>query len=501
MTVPAFSRRPGEFIDVCLIVEGCYPHVSGGVSTWVDWLIRSCPDLRFGVRSLVPLGEDRRSRYPIPVNLVDFQEIVLAQSRDDDSSRPRRGSISCDSLAPILIEFLECGTLNALTQLDHAINNPQNPVPLRQLVSGPYSWSLCVATYEAIMPHASFKDFFWAWHALMGGLFSVMKTELPAAAAYHTISTGYAGLLAARATISGATNVILTEHGIYTNERRIEILMADWIVDTIDKGLGIADPRRDLRDLWIAVFESYARICYAACSHVTTLFADNQPMQRMLGAEETRLEIIPNGIDLDRFGAIPECPPDHPPTVALIGRIVPIKDIKTFLMAAAAIRDRVRNVRIVIAGSSDENPSYAEECFALAQELDLGSTVEFVGQVDVKDLLATTHVVVLTSLSEAQPLTVLEAGAAGRPCVTTDVGACREILEGPPGEEGGYIAELLAADQVADHVVRLLNDRELRQRCGDNLRRKVRRHYASADAAARYRALYGVPSAQSRKLG
>ena len=492
MTIGAFSKRPGEILDVCLIVEGCYPHVSGGVSTWVDWLMRTCPEVSFGVRSVVPSREERRSRYAFPENLVDFREIVLAHS-DAGNDRRSRDPASSDRLAALLVAFLETGTLDALCRLEQVINDPRHPLPLSDLLSGPFSWRLCVATYEALMPHASFKDFFWAWHALMGGLFSVMKAELPPARTYHTISTGYAGLLAARAALSGADNVVLTEHGIYTNERRIEILMADWIVDTVDKGLANSDERKDLRDLWVAAFESYAKACYAACSHVTTLFADNQPMQRSLGAAEARLRVIPNGIDLERYGSIPPCPPDQPPTVALIGRIVPIKDIKTFLMAAAEIARRVPGVRIVVAGSSDENPAYAEECFLLAGELGLGATVEFVGQVDVRDLLAETNVVVLTSLSEAQPLTLLEAGAAGRPCVTTDVGACREILEGPPGEEGGYIAEILAADQVADHVVRLLDDPQLLQRCGDNLRRKVQRHYASAAAAEQYRALYARP--------
>ena len=492
MTIGAFSKRPGEILDVCLIVEGCYPHISGGVSTWVDWLMRSCPDVSFGARSIVPFGEERRSRYPFPDNLVDFREIVLARSAARNDGRPRNPA-SSEHLAGLLVTFLKTGTLEALTHLEAVINDPRHPIALTELVSGPSSWRLCVATYEALMPHASFKDFFWAWHALMGGLFSVMKAELPPARTYHTISTGYAGLLAARAALCGADNVILTEHGIYTNERRIEILMADWITDTVDKGLANADSRSDLRDLWIAAFESYAKACYAAASHVTTLFADNQPMQRSLGADESRLRIIPNGIDLDRFGSIPPCPPDQPPTVALIGRIVPIKDIKTFLMAAAAIAKRVPGVRIVVAGSSEENPAYAEECFLLARELGLGTVVEFVGQVDVRNVLAETHVVVLTSLSEAQPLTLLEAGAAGRPCVTTDVGACREILEGPPGEEGGYIAEILAADQVADHVGRLLEDPRLLQCCGENLRRKVQRHYASATAAEQYRALYARP--------
>ena len=102
------------------------------------------------------------------------------------------------------------------------------------------------------MPHESFLHFFWAWRALFGGLVATLSFPLPPARVYHTVSTGYAGLLAARATVETGRPAIITEHGIYTNERRIEILQADWIVDTVDKGFAIHDPRRDLRDFWSA---------------------------------------------------------------------------------------------------------------------------------------------------------------------------------------------------------------------------------------------------------
>ncbi|MCB1460999.1 MAG: GT4 family glycosyltransferase PelF [Nitratireductor sp.] len=493
MSIPAFSKPTGQPADVCLIVEGCYPHISGGVSTWLDWLMRACPTSNFAVRSIVTPGEARSAKYAFPDNLVDFSEIVLA----GPESRGRRGigtpAMAAHELAALAVAFLESGRLGALARLEQAVNDPNAGISLRDLVSGPYAWRLCLAAYQALMPHAPFKDFFWAWHALMGGLFSTMKAELPPARTYHAISTGYAGLLAARAALHGAGQVALTEHGIYTNERRIEILMADWIVDTVDKGLAMADRRRDLRDLWITAFESYARACYEACDHVTTLFAGNQPMQRLQGARESQLSIIANGIDLDRFGAVPTCPPGNPPTVSLIGRVVPIKDIKTFVSAAGIIRDRVPNARVIVAGSMDEDPDYAAECLALVEELGLSQTVEFAGKVDTATLLATTDVVVLTSLSEAQPLTILEAGAAGRPCVTTDVGACRDIIEGEAGREGGFIAELLAADQIAEHVVRLLLDEQLRTKLGENLRSRVWRDYASETSAEKYRALYASP--------
>ena len=127
--------------------------------------------------------------------------------------------------------------------------------------------------YDAVMPHASFLQFYWAWRALFGGLFSASKFSVPDASAYHCISTGYAGLVAARATLETGRPAALTEHEICTNERRIEILMAEWIADTVEKGLAFDDARTDIRDLSIQVFEAYARITYQACTSITTLYS------------------------------------------------------------------------------------------------------------------------------------------------------------------------------------------------------------------------------------
>src|SRR5262249_7266616 len=179
------------------------------------------------------------------------------------------------------------------------------------------------------LAHEAFLHFFWAWRALVGGLIATLSFPLPPARVYHTVSTGYAGLLAARATVETGRPAIITEHGVYTNERRIEILQAEWIVDTLDKGFAIHDPRRDLRDFWTTAFESYARACYEACTDVITLHGGNQPAQTMQGASTDRMKIIPNGVDYQALSCLSRVGGSDPPTIALVGRVVPIKDIKT----------------------------------------------------------------------------------------------------------------------------------------------------------------------------
>ncbi len=493
--VPPFDRIQGEASDICLIAEGCYPHVTGGVASWLDWLMRGLPQYTFSLVSIVSGDEPRQSKYSFPDNLVRFVELNLK------GPPPPRLERRYTTKPPIVEEFAEIldrllrkGRLDALRDLLEAIKRlPQVPT-YHDLVRSEFAWQLVGAMYRRLMPQSSFIDFFWAWQSLIGGLFATILFPLPQSSTYHTVSTGYAGLLAARASIETGKRTLLTEHGIYTNERRIEILTADWISDTIDAGLSIDSSKLDLRDLWTMSFESYARTCYESCDSITTLYGDNQKLQINLGADRAKLKIIPNGIDIARFGAC-LAEKGNPPTVALVGRVVPIKDVKTFIAAVERVSRSIPDLRALVLGPLDEDPEYAGECKQMIAELDVEDTVVLMGRVNVAEWLPKVHVMVLSSLSEAQPLTILEAGAAGIPCVTTNVGSCREILLGTADEDpacgvGGIVTDVVAPDQIAEAVTTLLLDEKLREGMGANLKERVTRLYSSERSRDAYDELY-----------
>jgi len=399
------------------------------------------------------------------------------------------------ALEEALLRFQERADLDDLRKIIGTLEPHGKKLGSRILMNSSGAWDLLLRMYQKTMPKASFLDYFWSWRSLFGGMYSVLLAELPEAKAYHAFCTGYAGLLLARAHLETKRPCVLTEHGIYSNERRIEIAGADWLDDPHDFNLSVSDKgnARDLKDFWMDTFSNYARLCYEACREIITLYSGNQEFQRMDGAAREKLRVISNGIDSGRYEGI--APKPHPPTVALIGRVVPIKDIKTYIKAVQKLKERLPEVRAFVLGAEEEDPDYARECHELVAHFGLDETIVFTGSVRPEDYFGIVDVVVLTSLSEAQPLVVLEAGAAGLPTVATDVGACREMILGSPTERpnlgpGGAIVSLSNPQEVASALFDLLTRRDYYERCSKAISRRVRQYYSKEDQRKAYRELY-----------
>jgi len=480
-------------IDVCVIVEGAYPFVVGGVSSWLQDLIENLPHLRFAIVAIKAADDVLERRIKAPANVVTLQELSLTPT----PGRPKfhHNALLMEQLAEELLDFMDHGGLDRLARVLGTLHAFLPRPAANEVLTHPVVFASMARHFERTLPSSSFHHFFWALRTLLGGLLATLLAPLPHAKVYHTISTGFAGLLAARARIETCRPTLNTEHGIYLLERQIEIMMADWIGDRIDIGLPFVNESPDLRDLWCRVFAIYARTCYEACDPIIALYQANSLIQARLGAAPATLSVIPNGVDLERFAAIVKPERSERLTVALIGRVVPIKDVETFIRAAAIILSRRTDVMFEVLGPMDEDLGYAEECRNLVAALNISERFHFAGRVQIDAWLPLIDVIVLTSLSEAQPLVILEAGACGIPSVASDVGSCREMLEGRStdgndGEPGGIVTALRSPQETAAAILRLLDDGDLHRRMGATLRARVRRLYDRDVLHHRYAALY-----------
>lgn len=487
-----------EQADICLILEGTYPYVHGGVSAWVHEMILNQKDLNFFLIFIAPSDFTDKLCFKIPPNVVGMKIVPLARIMKRRTGPKLFGGKTKDFFKsvrePLRLLVKQQASLDDFKLIVDTFSLYRDSLDGYELMSSRHAWELLLEIYDETMPEISFIDFFWSWRTLVGGLFSMMMVELPQARCFHSICTGYAGILLSRVKLETGIPCVLTEHGIYTSERRFEISFAEWLVDQKSFSMSVNKSKSnyELRDLWTDFFVQYGRICYLSSDMIISLFKDNMKIQTAAGAPPEKCRVIPNGINLERYGAVVHSG-GHPPSVAFIGRITPIKDVKTYIRAVGILSRKIPGLKAYIIGGHDESPEYYEECLELTENENLGDVIEFTGKVDILSYLPAIDVIVLSSISEAQPLVILEGGAAGIPSVATNVGACREILEGAEGDDfgpGGIVVSLASSSAMADALSKMLLDNEFYAKCSTAIRKRVEKYYSSREQFRAYNELY-----------
>jgi polysaccharide biosynthesis protein PelF len=491
---PIFSEAEA---DICLLAEGTYPYVMGGVAGWIHDFILANPDYTFSIAAIVPDQEFRTYKYDLPSNVISIVTIPL-YALPKTKGNPQKTKKFMGELEKSLVNLLDKDKTHVYKDVINIIElfkEYRHFINYDDLMNSEESFEMLKNMYRKQHTGFSFLDYFWTWRALHAALFNILSCPYPKAKIYHSLSTGYAGLLGVRARFERKSHLILSEHGIYSNERRIELLVADWLHENKEANLNIEDAQKQLRSIWIDIFYSYSRACYEASDFVTTLYSQNNRIQLEQGSSPHKTVIIPNGIDNDRFSKIKPIKNKDKPIIAMIGRIVPIKDIKTFIRSIDRLRELKIDAEVIILGPQEEDQVYVEECKDLVSHLNLESMIHFMGRVNIDEYLAKIDIIVLTSLSEAQPLVILEAGAAGIPSVATDVGSCRELIEGLPIENpqlghGGIVVPLSNPSATALALQKLLLDPLFYEECSRNIQNRVKLYYDKPDIIKRYRALY-----------
>jgi len=209
-------------------------------------------------------------------------------------------------------------------------------------------------------------------------------------------------------------------------------------------------------------------------------------LRRRFVAPDRLTLIRGSGVDLDRFAPSPE--PPGPPVAALVGRMLAVKGVADLAAAARLLRQRGVALRLWLAGPSDaDSPSAIP--LARLRGWQAEGLLEWQGAVgDVAELWRRAHIAVLPSQGgEGVPKSLLEAAAAGRPLVATDVAGCREIVR--PGETGLLVPRRDPA-ALADALAKLAVDPALRRRLGSAARRLAEAEFGEARVAAETLALY-----------
>jgi glycosyltransferase involved in cell wall biosynthesis len=198
-------------------------------------------------------------------------------------------------------------------------------------------------------------------------------------------------------------------------------------------------------------------------------------------APSERFRVIPLGLDLSPFAELQAEDGrelrarlgvgEGELLLTYVGRVVPIKRLDVLLRGFARARRGGPALRLAIVGDGEMRPSLE----AIAEELEISESVNFLGyRRDLAAIAAATDIAVLSSDNEGTPVSLIEAAAAGRPAVASDVGGVADVV----GEDTGILYPAGDEEGLSRGITRLAADSELRARMGAATRERALSRYS-----------------------
>ena len=490
-------------ISVLMTTEGTYPHASGGVSTWCDALIRNTPEVTY---TLVPLmmnphielryDPPRNARRVINIPLWGIEEPAEFLTDITFASLHVRKRETTDAViesrfVPLFRDFLveinrggedpaEFGRLLLALEgyfrvSDYNKTFKSRPV-WRAFRETMESFSRTMADANRLPgPAYQLPSLFdlteslrWLYRFLM-----VLNVRVPRTTLTHATAAAFCGIPCITAKLRSGTPMILTEHGVYVREQNL----------FLSRFQRLFFAKQFLLNLITAV----SRANYHFADVISPVCHYNTRWEVAQGATRDKIRVIYNGVDSDRFvpAASLEQRESNQQRVIATARVDPLKDLETFLQMAAIVLRTNPNTRFAIYGAVAD-ADYFQKCVRLRAELGLDAVVEMGMESDnVVAAYQAADVVVLTSVSEAFPFSVLEAMSCGKVVVATDVGGVREVLEAH-----GSLVPARDAGALAAEVRKWLDDPERRAELGARARSTIIERFRVDHTIASYLSLY-----------
>jgi glycosyltransferase involved in cell wall biosynthesis len=521
-----------------------YPNnATGGVYAWADALISGMPDFRFVILNCLS-NPNSNGHYKIPKHVTRVIEMPLYGCQRYEEFYRHENSPVVSKILRTNEDFVQDTFLpEYATFLSHLFSDSLNSgklsgsaIELHTLLAGhdvkkclenPRSFEIFLETFrrDLLYQQIPLKDLLNLFQ-LVQRMIQILSIKIPDKIdLVHSSNAWFPALVGICAKHDNACPMIVTEHGVAFKD-----LLLYQRLFTHNEASNI---------LWKVFSRNIIRTVCEAADIVSPVCYANGIAEQTLGVDEAKIRVIYNGVDTSRFRPV-EVPfstleyldgldrdarrnevssgkhmslkmtdkgknenemenskvwsssgSDHArsaakrPTVVYVGRIELLKDLMNLIAAIKIVTERIPNVLCLIYGASTDL-EYARRCSDLVSELKLHDNVRFMGKTNEPEMAYNLgDVVVLSSVREGFPYTVIEAMACGKVVVSTDVGGIREALE-----NYGMLVKPRHSIELAAEITKLLSDEELRTGLGDASARRVANKFSIDQTIRDYRTLY-----------
>ncbi|MFF3907505.1 DUF3492 domain-containing protein [Streptomyces sp. NPDC001848] len=497
-----------------LLTEGGYPYVSGDARLWCDRLVRGLRQHEFDVYALCRTERQEAEGWiPLPPHVGRVRTAPLWTAQDEGVAYGRRArrrfAEVYGELAAALCAAPEPGAPQGASE-------PVGPEADR-FASALYALAELArdegGLARALRSETAVRALEGACRA-PGALRSARSAEVPdllEVAAhveralrplsldwYEDDGLGSVDLCHATSGAAAALPGLLAGHF-----SGIPLLVTEYGVRLRAHYLGATDETRPVRALLASFQRRLAAEVYRRAACVTPGNAHARRWQERCGADRAKVRTVYPGMEASRFTDVGEAADRADPyTLVWVGRVEPAKDLVCLLHAFAEIRKAEPKARLRVVGTpaGAEGAEYLGQCRALAAQLfpdeaegvhvvgDNPVSFEEIGGPEVPDLAeayAAGAVVVLSSVVEGFPISLVEAMFCGRATVSTDVGAVVEVIGGT-----GLVVPPRNPRALAEACLALLRDPARRERLGAAARARALELFTVEQNVAAFHGIY-----------
>jgi len=485
---------------VLLINWDNYPNnATGGVYAWEKDLINNMTDYDFAVVNLLS-NPNTSGTYVIPANVTNViysplygchrhEEFYKHKDQKLFSKILRTtNSVIEQRFMPLYSQLVEelfsdnCNHAN-LHETIFKLHKFLTTYDAKKCIEHPRAWEIFI---QQLVSDYVYKDIkirdAQLLFQIIQRVIQILSIKIPKVDLIHCSLAWFPSFIAIYAKIENNCPVIITEHGVAF--RDLSVYHSSYLLNGPSSKLWKFFSGNIIRSIY-SIADVLMPVCYANAK-----WAEN------IGTLNSKIKVAYNGIDTKKYrpmkidndgteGNNKEVAFANRPTIVYMGRVEVLKDVINLIESMKYVKKQIPNVQCLIYGiSTDLN--YASQCVELVNDFGLNENVKFMGSTrEPEKAYNIADVVVLCSIAEGFPYTIIEAMACKKPIVSTDVGGIREALEGC-----GLLVKSRHPLELSNALVKLLKDEQWRDDLGATGLQRVRQMYTIEKAINQYRRQY-----------